>query len=225
MVLVEYVGDEVLIDRTVDTGNTLLNVRDDSTEIGIDRETVLEETLVESHHYVAVSLLVIGLHESVLTVLTSERLVGRSIVLLLVSIGGVVYADTCSKAQIVGELIAGTEVEHIAILAVGTYVAVVDPVGVLTYELTYEVVPVLNVEVTLCIPTLKHLEVVDRVAAGVEVCGYQWVTIYTLVGHVAVVLDNVACTGVNSQLVVEQLGCVADGEVVTVVLVVGDYTA
>ena len=76
LILVEHVGDEVVGDGTLNACHALTDVREDGTGIGVHRQAVVEEALVEGEHKVAIELLVIGVGESILTVGTSDGGVG-----------------------------------------------------------------------------------------------------------------------------------------------------
>ena len=181
--------------------------------------------LVDIQHHIAVHLLVVGLYLGILAVGTGDGCIRAGIVLLLESIRSIVNTDTSHDVQPVCHLISKSGIHHVAVLLVGTKVTVVNPVRVLTDKLAEQVVPVLRVDIACRIEMFKHRHIVVVVATRIEVSRNQRIGIHTLVGHVAVVLDDIACTDIQQQPVAQHTGCVPERKVVTVVTVVGNDTA
>ncbi len=218
--VVHTVGDGAVYSKCVIT-----HVGDRTTEVCL-YAPVGTEGFVETYKEVTENLLVRRLGDTIVTTVRTagELVVGRSVVLLGVVVIGVVNADTPCKGKVGKHLVAQVGSEHEAVLVVLVEVAVVDPVGVLHGHTVVAHRPVLRVELTLCVVTLIALDVVPVVATGEQERTHHRVAIGTLVDHVAVGLLDVGSVHVKGHLVVEERGCVAHVEVVTVVTVVGNNT-
>ena len=122
------------------------------------------------------------------------------------------------------DVVAGRKRQHITLLVRVAQVAVVDPVGILhaqitafhirTPELLHEFRPfVVTLEATVKVEILTPREQVGR---------NQRVRIDSLIGHVLVFLIDVAGARIELEPVFQKVRSVAEREIVTVVLVVGD---
>ena len=136
----------------------------------------------------------------------------------------IINADTSGNIKPRKNVVAGRERQHITLLVRIAQVAVVDPVGILhaqitafhirTPELLHEFRPfVVTLEATVKVEILTPREQVGR---------NQRVRINALVGHVLVFLIDVAGARIELEPVFQKVRSVAEREVVTVVLVVGD---
>ena len=153
-----------------------------------------------------------------------NRGVRRGIEFLRVERIRIINADTSGNIKPRKNVVAGRERQHITLLVRIAQVAVVDPVGILhaqitafhirTPELLHEFRPfVVTLEATVKVEILTPREQVGR---------NQRVRIDSLIGHVLVFLIDVAGARIELEPVFQKVRSVAEREIVTVVLVVGD---
>ena len=187
-------------------------------------ETPVVPGLVDVEKGIGVNLLVLGDFQTVQSVvgLLGELGVGRSVEFLGVLVGGIVNADTSGQCQPVENLVGKTRAEHIAVLLVDTEVAVVDPIRILHCHAGIAYRPVLGVDGPCRIIALIHPDIFPVISAREEVCAYHRVVIDTLVGHIPVILHNVARCDIEGHPVVKEAGGIAECEIVAVVRIVRD---
>ena len=221
-----FVGDLTVGDRAAHLHGVVAHVRDRSTGIGLQRP-VLAEGLVDIDQHVAVDLFVLGLGDAVKAVFRTfgQLREGRSIEFFRIVVAAVVDADTAGDIEPVEHIVRECCVQHVTVFVVFAQVAVVDPIGVLHRHAGIAYGPVLGIEAAGGIVTLVHFDIGPVVAARVDVSADQRVVVGTLVGHVAVFLHHIAGTHVEFQLVTEERGGIAERKIVTVVAVVGNYSA
>ena len=199
-----------------------LCARERTTDVGADRELV--KALVYVEHHVTINALVYGVRVGVETIVrVSEEVDGRSIALVLRLAGGTVEADTAHYVQPVENLVLQAAIDHIAMLLGSTVHAIGNPVGVLHRQSVTEV-PVLNIDTTRLVKDFKGTDSVKALTTWEEVERYQRVEVLTLSHEVHVALLHIVEVEVESQLVVQEVGRVAECEVVTVIAVVGHDT-
>ena len=150
--------------------------------------------------------------------------VRRSVELLRVERIGIVNPDAPGDIQPRKDVVRGRKGEQVALLVRIAQVAVGYPVGVLHPEVTALEVrrPELFHQFRCRIVTLEDSVGVEIRSPREEVDRDQRVRVDALVGHVLVLLVDVARRGVQPQLVLQKIAGIAEGEVVTVVGVVGD---
>ena len=190
------------------------------TDLGAERPVA--PRLVDVGHHVAVEGAVELRLVRQTAVLAGEGLQRRSVVLRGDAVVRVVDAYAARYVEPVGDVPLERGVEHVAALGGLTHDAVLNPVGVLERVSALAVGPVLSHVAANGVPALVEADFVEVVAAREEVEGRQRVVVLTLRYLVLVVLDDEACTEVEGQLVLGELGGVAGREVVAVVLGLGD---
>ena len=136
----------------------------------------------------------------------------------------VVETDATRDIQPVEDVVRQRRVEHVTILTVLAQVAVVRPVGVLHGDGAVTHRPVLFRNLVYGIVALIHFDIRPVIAAREEVGSRQRVVVGSLIDHVAVFLQYVTGSYVQSHLVVQKRGGVAESEVVAVIAVVGHDT-
>ena len=101
----------------------------------------------------------------------------------------------------------------------------IDPIGVLHHHTLVAYRPVLGIDLTSGVITLVKADVLPVVTTREEVRTYQRVIVGTLVGHVTVVLQDVAGAEIQRHAVVQEGGGVTHREIVTIVTVIRHNTA
>ena len=81
-----------------------------------------------------------------------------------------------------------------------------------------------RIDFTCRIPTFKYFDKTEIVTTWKQVDGYNWVGIYALVGHVTIVLNNIAGAYIKFHPVIQETCRIAECKVKTIVTVIGDYT-
>ena len=181
--------------------------------------------LVHIDHDVCVCLRVIGAGFGIVTVLSSfgNSRLGSGVVFLGIEVVRVIDAHAACNVEPVQNVIAHIQGKHIPPLVIVAQVAVVYPVRVLHAQVAGEVVaPELFHQLGAGIVPFEVAVQVEVLAAGEEICRCQRVRIDSLVGHVLVLLHYIACTCVKFQFVLQEIGCIAEGEVVAVIYIVWD---
>ena len=159
-----------------------------------------------------------------MTVLSSfgNSRLGSGVVFLGIEVVRVIDAHAACNVEPVQNVIAHIQGKHIPPLVIVAQVAVVYPVRVLHAQVAGEVVaPELLHQLGAGIVPFEVAVQVEILAAGEEICRCQRVRIDSLVGHVLVLLHYIACTCVKFQFVLQEIGCIAEGEVVAVIDIVG----
>ena len=160
-----------------------------------------------------------------MTVLSAfrNRCLSSGVVFLRVEVVGIIDAHAACNVEPVQNVIAHIQGKHIPPLVIVAQVAVVYPVRVLHAQVAGEVVaPELFHQLGAGIVPFEVAVQVEVLAAGEEICRCQRVRIDSLVGHVLVLLHYIARTCVKFQFVFQEIGCIAEGEVVAVIYIVWD---
>ena len=222
---VEDVRKSVLLDRAAVRQLIGFDVVDRGAYVRVQRP-VVAEGLVDIDHHVTVGLRVVGPGLGVVAVLAAvgDGRIRRGVEFLRVERVHVVDPDAPRDVQPRQNVVRGREREHVALLVRVAEVAVGDPVGVLHPQVAALHVrrPELFHELRTLVVTFETAVEVEVLAPREEVGRDQRVRVDALVGHVLVLLVDVAGRGIQTQLVVQEVGGVAEGEVIAVVFVVGD---
>ena len=222
---VEDVRKAVLLNRAPVRKFIALDVVDRGTDVGLQRPVVAER-LVDVDHQVSVGLRVVAAGFGVVAVLAAvgDRRVRRGVEFLGVERVGIVDPDAPRDVQPRQDVVRGREREHVTLLVRIAEVAVGDPVGVLHPEVTALHVrrPELLHELRTLVVTFETPVKIEVLTPREEVGRNQRVRIDALVGHVLILLVDVARRSIQTQLVLQKIGGIPEGEVVTVVLVVRD---
>ena len=219
---IEHIGKTVCLDRAAISHLVSLDVVDGSTQIG-HKAPVLPESLVHIEHDVGVGLRVKASCLGIVTVLSSLRDggLGRRIILLRIEVVSIVYAYTSCDIEPVKDVVTCIQRQHITFLVVVAEITVVDPVRVLHTQVSRKVIaPELFHQFRSRIVSLEAPVKVEVLATREKICRCKRVCIHTLIGHVLVLLDNVACTGIKTELVIEEVCRVPECKVITVIQVV-----
>ena len=174
---------------------------------------------------IGIDLTVVTLDDRIHTLLACEVGVGAGIALLGNVHIGVIDLDAARHVEPIGYVVLEVGTEHITTLFSLVDHLIHDPVGVLERHVARTVIPCLRIEVARFVPTLVETHVVKVVAARKEIERRQRVEVFARCDHVLVVLQDVARTQIDGQLVFEELGDVAEREVVAVVAAVGQDVA
>ena len=224
---VEDIRKAVLLNRAPIRQQVGLYVVNRRTDVGLQRPVVTER-LVDIHHHVGIGLRIVFALFGVVAVFAAVRngRVRRSVELLRVERIGIVNPDAPGDIQPRKDVVRGRKGEQVALLVRIAQVAVGNPVGVLHPEVTALEVrrPELLHQFRSRIVTLEDSVGVEIRSPREEVDRDQRVRIDTLVGHVLVLLVDVARRSVQPQLVLQKIAGIAEGEVVTVVGIVGNDT-
>ena len=215
------VSDETVCDRTSVLECVVRHIRDRGTDVRLERP-VVTESLVDVQEGVGVELAVSHRSDAVETVCRKlgELSECRSIELLCELCHRLVHTYTSCNAQPVENVVRERCVEHKAVLLVLAEVAVVDPVWILHCHTGVTDRPILCRESSCDIISLVHLHCIPVSATREDVGTDQRVVVCTLVDHIAVLLEDVACSDIEVHLVLEERCGVAESEVVSVVCVV-----
>ena len=96
------------------------------------------------------------------------------------------------------------------------------PVRVLHIDTTVTPAPVLYADVTCIVIDFVLTYFIEVLTTGIEIESRQGVVVVALSYHILLILQDVLRPEVKRQLIAEELGRVADGKVVAVVLVIGE---
>ena len=222
---VKYVRKAVFLDRAAVRQFVGLDIVDRGADIRVQRP-ILAESLVDVHHQVGVGLRVVSAGLGIMAVLAAvgDGRIRRGIEFLRVERIRIVEAHAPGDIQPREDVVAGRKRQHITLLVRVAQVAVVDPVGILHAQVTafHVRTPELLHEFRPFVVTLEATVKVKILAPREQVGRNQRVRINALVGHVLVFLIDVAGARIELEPVFQKVRSVAEREIVTVVLVVGD---
>ena len=186
------------------------------------------EVLVHIGHYVCISLRVVRTRLGVMAVVAAVGYggVGGSVELLGVEAVRVVDAHAARYVQPRGGVVRGRKRQHVTFFIRLPQVAVGNPVRVLHAQVAALKIgrPELLHELGCGVVALEKPVGAEILASREQIGGDHGVRVNALVHHVPVLLDDVACGCIQAQLVAKEPAGVAEGEVVAVVDVVGNYT-
>ena len=100
-------------------------------------------------------------------------------------------------------------------------IAVGDPVRVLHTKITFTLRPKHGVDFACWVPAFEHFDKAEIVSARKQINRHDRVGINTLIGHVSVVLDDIAGAYIEFHLTIQKARCIAKVEIVTVITIVG----
>ena len=222
---VEDIGKAVLLNRTAVRKFVGLDVVERSADVGRERP-IVAEGLVDVQHHVGIGLRIVGTGFGIVSVLAAvgDGRVGRGVKFLRIERIGVVETHTSRNAQPRQDVVAGRERQHVALFVGIAQVAVGDPVGILHAQVAALHVrrPELLHEFGAGIIAFEFLVNREILAARKEIGRDQRVRIYALIGHVLVLLIDIAGAGVEPQFIFQEVRGVAESKVVAIVFVVGD---
>ena len=224
---IEHVRQSVFLNRAAVRQLVDFDVVDRSADVGLQRP-IVSEGLVDVHHNVSISLRIVFALFGIVTVLTAvgNRRIRRSIKFLRIERVRIVDAHTASNVQPRKNVIGGRERQHVTLLIGVAQVAVGNPIRILHAQVTaLKVVrPKLFHKFRGGIVTLENTIGVEVRPAGKKISRNQRVGIDTLIGHVLILLVNIAGRSIQTQLVFQEIGRITKCEIVTVVFIIGNDT-
>ena len=135
----------------------------------------------------------------------------------------IVDANTPCHVQPVKNLVTQTCRSHITFLVVQTEITVSNPVRILHTEVTFALWPELYTDLSRFIPTLEILHDREIVSTREKISRNQWIGVLPLIGHITVVLENIACTYIQFHLIIQETGRITESKIISVIPIVGNH--
>ena len=135
----------------------------------------------------------------------------------------IVDADTPCHIQPVKNLVTQTCRSHITFLVIKTKITVSNPVRILHTKVTFALRPELYANFPSFIPTLEILHDREIIPARKKISRNQRVGVLPLIGHITVVLKNIACTYIQFHLIIQETGRITESKIISVIPIVGNH--
>ena len=146
-------------------------------------------------------------------------------ILFFINSISVINANTTNYIQPRKDIISQRCIEHITLLASFAFHALLSPEWVLHSKcIRILFFPILSVDVACRIETFEHTNIIKVFTTWEQPKSWNWVEVFTRTHHVLIVLNNVRSTKIQRKLVIKELACVTDREVITVVIRFRHYT-